>query len=516
MGYRIGIDVGGTNTDAVVLDTDDDVVAKTKQPTTADVTGGIVAALDAVLESVEASDVDHVMLGTTHCTNAVTERRNLNDVAALRIGAPATTGVPPLYEWPNDLLTAVGDNRRIVRGGNEFNGEEIASLDEAEIREFLTSVRGDIDAVAVTSVFSPVRDDHETRAADIARDVLGEEIPVSVSHDIGSIGLLERENATALNAALTSVIRQATTAFRDALDAHDIDADVYFGQNDGTLMSVDYAERYPIFTVACGPANSIRGAAYLADVEDGIIVDVGGTTTDVGVITERFPRESSTPVKIGGVRTNFRMPDLVSIGIGGGSIVDEGDGEIAVGPESVGYELVDRARVFGGDVTTATDVAVARGRADVGSHDPDLDPDVAARAESVIESAIERALERVKTDPNPVPVTIVGGGSILVPDELTGASHVVKPENYDVANAIGAAIAQVSGDVDRIFSLEDHSREDAVQRARDAACNRAVEAGARPDTVAVVDFQEIPIAYLPGNAVRMKAKAAGDLSTEGT
>ncbi|MDY6817315.1 MAG: hydantoinase/oxoprolinase family protein [Halobacteriales archaeon] len=512
MSLRIGIDVGGTNTDAAVLDDTDTVIAETKAVTTADVTEGIINALTGVLdEGIEKAAVEHVMLGTTHCTNAVTERKGLNDIAVVRVGKPATQGVPPLYEWDGDLRAAIGDTATIVRGGHEFDGREITDLDKAAVREFLGTA-GDIDGVAITSVFSPVREEHEQRVAEIAHE-LHDDITVSRSREIGSIGLLERENATALNAALTGVMRAATSAFRDALADHGIDARTYIGQNDGTLMDVEYAERYPIFTVASGPANSIRGAAYLSDITDGIIVDVGGTTTDVGALSAGFPRESAAAVEVGGVRTNFRMPDLLSIGIGGGSIVTD-DEEVTVGPESVGYRLTDEALAFGGETLTATDIAIAQGRAAFGTTEPAVEGALADRAEDYIVSEIEYAIDRMKTGPDPVPVVIVGGGSILLPADIEGAAGVEKPPHFEVANAIGAAIAQVSGDVDRVYSLDEQDREAAVEDARAAAREKAIAAGADPATVEIVDFEEVPLAYLPGNAIRMRAKAAGDLAME--
>src|SRR5207247_630326 len=136
-------------------------------------------------------------------------------------------------------------------------------------------------------------------------------------------------------------------------------------QNDGTLMVMDYALRYPILTIASGPSNSLRGGAFLSGLEDAIVVDVGGTTTDVGVLVGGFPRESAVAVNIGGVRTNFRMPDLISIGLGGGSLVRR-NGAVRVGPDSVGYNLEEDGLVFGGKTLTATDIAVAVGRANLG------------------------------------------------------------------------------------------------------------------------------------------------------
>lgn len=520
MSYRIGIDVGGTNTDAVLLDKDDTILEKTKTPTTPDITSGIINALEEVLDTeVSKDDIDYVMLGTTHCTNAVTERENLNEVAIIRAGAPATTAVKPLFEWPDELAATVGNHTTIIKGGHEFNGEEISPLDEDAAREFLREKADVVNSVAITSVFSPVIDDHEKRLAEIAREELGEDIPVSISSEIGSVGLLERENATVLNAALTRVIREASTAFRAAMEEHGLDAQLYFGQNDGTLMSVNYAENYPIFTVACGPANSIRGAAYLSGIENGLIVDVGGTTSDVGAITDGFPRESAVAVEIGNVTTNFRMPDLISVGIGGGSLVerneDSGSPDVTVGPQSIGYKLVEEGRVFGGDQMTATDVAVAIGRADVGPENPELPDEVAEQANKYIVEEVNRTIDKMKTSQGPSPVVVVGGGSIILPSSFDAASEVHKPDHYDVANAIGAAIAQVSGHVDRVFSLDDMSREQMLEKAKKLARQDAIDAGADPDTVEVVDQEEVPLAYLPGNAVRMKIQASGDLKIKG-
>lgn len=513
-GYRLGIDVGGTNTDAVILDESDEPLAKTKTPTTEDITSGIVAALDDVLEEsgVDVDDLGYVMLGTTHATNAITQRRGLNEVGVLRIGAPATESIRPLLEWPDDLATAVGNNVAILPGGHEFDGREIIELDEEAAREQVREF-ADVDAFAITSVFSPVREEHEERVAAIVREEVGEDVPVSLSNEIGSVGLLERENATAMNAALTSVAAEAASAFLDAMDERGIEARLYFGQNDGTLMSVEYALEYPIFTVASGPSNSVRGAAYLSDVENGIIVDVGGTTTDVGAVVDGFPRESSVAVEIGEVKTNFRMPDLISIGIGGGSLVaEDAGGDVTVGPESVGYRLTEEARCFGGDTLTATDVEVARGGLDIGSVAPAVDDEVADAARAYVAREVERAVDRMKTSPEPVPVVVVGGGSILVPSDLDPASEVSMPDNYEVANAVGVAIAQVSGQVDRIYSLDDQSREEAMADARREATENAVRAGADGDSVEVVDVEEVPLSYLPGNAVRIKVKAAGDLA----
>ena len=127
-------------------------------------------------------------------------------------------------------------------------------------------------------------------------------------------------------------------------------------------MRAELGESYPVRTFASGPTNSMRGAAFLSGLQDALVIDIGGTTSDIGALTDGFPRESAVAASIAGVRTNFRMPDIVSLGLGGGSIVHTD----SIGPESVGLAITDRALVFGGDVLTATDLAVAGGLAEVG------------------------------------------------------------------------------------------------------------------------------------------------------
>ncbi|GGH68183.1 hydantoinase subunit beta [Compostibacillus humi] len=514
--YRIGIDVGGTHTDAVLLDENNEVVSETKASTTTDVTTGIYNAMHKVITeaNVDRENIRYAMLGTTHCTNAIVERKGLNNVAVVRIGAPATLAVKPLTGVPEDLKEALGKYVYLVRGGHEFDGREIAALDEAHLYEIANEVKGKVDSIAITSVFSPVSRVHEERARDIFAEVLGPDVAISLSSEIGSVGLLERENATILNASVVNVAKTAADGFIQALKNEGINASVFFGQNDGTLMSVDYAVKYPIFTVACGPTNSLRGASYLADLTDAIVVDVGGTTSDVGILVNSFPRESSLEVEIGGARTNFRMPDLVSIGLGGGTIIRIKDnGDFTIGPDSVGYRLPEKALIFGGDTLTATDVAVALGKAELG--DPakvaHLDRALLERVYAKMVEMVEEAIDKMKTSADPIPVILVGGGSILLPTELEGASEVIRPEHSGVANAIGSAISQVSGQIEKIYLLDEVGRENALEAAKEEAKEEAVTAGANKDSLVIVDIEDVPLAYLPGNATRIRVKAAGEL-----
>src|SRR5437870_5289386 len=420
---RLGIDVGGTNTDAVLLQ-GKRPVSWFKTPTTRDVTGGITTALKQVLaqSQTEPARVNAVMIGTTHFTNAVVERRRLMQTACIRLGLPATQSLPPMVDWPPDLRETLGNHWYLAHGGHEYDGRPISAFDENEIRGIARRIRElGIRSVAISAVFSPVDQSHERSAAAL----VAAEIPgaaVSLSSEIGRIGLLERENAAIMNACLRDLAVEIVSAFRQSLSALGIKAPFYISQNDGTLMSAAHAEKYPVFTFASGPTNSMRGAAFLSGVKDAMVVDVGGTTTDVGMLVNGFPREASLAVAVGGVRTNFRMPDVYSFGLGGGSLVRRDP--LSVGPQSVGYELTSKALIFGGDVLTASDIAVAAGVADFGerSRVRHLDGGFVQAARERMQTMVAEAIDRMKTSAAPVPVVLVGGGSVLVQDALPGAS----------------------------------------------------------------------------------------------
>lgn len=515
--YKLGIDVGGTNTDAVLIDENLDVAAAVKNPTSGDIYEGIMGAVDAVLaeSGVDPAEIGQAMLGTTQCTNAIVERKSLAPIAILRIGAPASVGIPPMVDWSDDIA-AVAVDSAIIGGGFEYDGKRLAEFDEAACRAFFEGVKGKVGAVAISCVFSGVRNDDELAAAKIAREVLGDDVHVSISSEIGSMGLVERENATILNAALHEVAKRFTEGFAKSLAERGIEhADVYLSQNDGTLMTIENARQYPILTIACGPTNSIRGASYLSKMDDAIVIDVGGTTTDLGVLQSGFPRESGVAVTIGGVRTNFRMPDVVSIGLGGGSIVREHeDGRVTVGPDSVGYEITKHALVFGGDVMTATDIAVRLGMAEVGdaSKVAHIDEAFANKALAVMRELVEEGIDMMKVSNDDIDAILVGGGCIILPTDLAGTAACVKPEHSGCANAIGSAISKVSGTYEALVDYDVTPREQALAAAREAAIAQAVAAGAIRETVEIIDSEDVPLQYYPGHTNRVKVKAAGDLA----
>jgi N-methylhydantoinase A/oxoprolinase/acetone carboxylase beta subunit len=491
----IGIDVGGTNTDAVALATDGRVLARTKTPTTPDPADGIASALATVAH---AGAVTRVALGTTHATNAIVQRRGLRPVAVLRLGAPGSTAVSPFAGWPRDLVEAVAGPVLVAQGGVEVDGRTVP-LDPDEIRRFGASVGTAAGAIAVTGIFSPLDDGQERAAEQLLAEVT--DLPVTIGHEIGGLGLLERENAAIVNAALGEVMAGVIDGLLTASAA--LGAPAFLTQNDGTLMTPALARRLPVLTIGSGPSNSLRGAAALTARTDCLVVDVGGTTSDVGALREGFPRESAVGVTVGGARTNFRMPDLVSVAVGGGTVVADG----RLTGRSVGADLVTQARVFGGETVTLTDVAVAAGRTTIGT-----DPGRAGRDDAALAHAdaeVAEAIRRMRTSPDPVDVVVIGGGGVLLADEIPGARTTVRPEHADVANAIGAAAAPVGGEADLVADVGGTARADAIDRCLEAARDRAVEAGADPAALETVWIDEIPLAYLDRPMSRIRAKVAG-------
>lgn len=513
---RLGIDVGGTNTDGVVVDERGGVVAAAKTATTPEPLDGIRTVMATVIEGLEPTSITQVMLGTTHPANAIIQRKSLDRVGILRLAAPSSYSVRPGAAWPDDLRALVVGPTAIVHGGFEYDGREIAPLDEEAIRRFAGECRGRVAAIAVSCAFSPANYEHELRAEAILQAELGDSVAISLSHQVASLGLLEREDATALNAALLGVSRAVVDGLRGAMTQNGLTAAVYLTQNDGTLMTVEQAVRFPILTVGSGPTNSMRGACALAGITDALVMDVGGTSTDVGILIDGFPRESAAAIEVGGVRTNFRMPDLISIGLGGGTIVRGAGDAVAVGPDSVGYRVVTEALIMGGSTLTLSDISARAGRlSGMGEADRAAGVDRATVDAAIrwVDEQVQTLCDRMKASHADVPLIAVGGGSHLVPDAVEGVSAVIKPPHFAVANAYGAAIAEASGEVDRVYRYDSSSREACLEDAKQLATASAVRAGADPKAVRITAVAEIPMSYVPGGGCRVQVKAAGPLAS---
>lgn len=389
-----------------------------------------------------------------------------------------------------------------------------------------------ITTVALVGVFSPL--DHRGTNEAACKGLMLQQNPnlsVVCSADIGSVGLLERENATILNASILDLAKKTIRAFCQAMKDLQLKCPLYLTQNDGTLTSAAMAAERPIQTFASGPTNSLTGAAYLAGLDQRsnnssirgntdtqiLVMDVGGTTTDVcALLPSGFPRKAPNFVEVGGVRTAFPIPEVLSVGLGGGSRIhiDHAQDAVSVGPDSVGYRLTQEALVFGGHTMTSTDIVVASGKAGLGepSRVAHLPATIIDKARAGIKKILERAIDEMKVSDQPVTLLLVGGGSIVYMDALEGVTECILPPHYDSANAVGAAIAKVSGEVDVIEILEGRDEGAVVEAAKQQAVQAAIARGADKDDVSVVEVDKIPLQYVTNKAVRLIVKAVGRLA----
>ncbi|KAK7032883.1 hypothetical protein R3P38DRAFT_2618769 [Favolaschia claudopus] len=511
--YRIGVDVGGTNTDAAIIDLaaisspqTRGVISSTKRETSVNVTEGIEAAVRKVISdaNINPDKILSLTIGTTHFINAVVQadQRRLSKVA--------------FVDFPPHLTSLINGHTAIIKGGLQIDGRAINEINKAEVVEQAQQIKSKgIKDIVLVGIFSPldVNGSNEYAARDMLREELGPEVRIVCSRDVAQLGFIERENASILNAAIGAYARRTIRGFQDTMKRLGLLCPLYLTQNDGTLMSAEDAARLPIRTFCSGATNSMRGASFLAGIDlrrkeltgkSLIVVDVGGTTTDVGVLLPSgLPRQAAAFVEVGGIRTNFSMPDVQSIGLGGGSRVrTDVDDRVTVGPDSVGHHLLRDAKIFGGQILTATDVAVRSGAGTIG--DPskldNVAEDLVARARVVTTRLLENTIDRMKTVPEDCTVLLVGGGSILVPQQLKGVNEIIIPPFHDVANAVGAAIARGK------------QLPEVLENFKTLAVSKAVAAGAEPTTIAVAEVNVLPVQYVTNQATRIIVKAIGDLA----
>ncbi|TFK39114.1 hydantoinase/oxoprolinase [Crucibulum laeve] len=541
--FRLGVDVGGTNTDSALIDITKShdpstrgVVASFKHTTTPDVTDGIETAVRNVLQDAQidpsSPNILSLTIGTTHFVNAVvqSDTRRLAKVAVIRLAAPYSDECPPFIDFPDNLKHIMNGHSAIINGGLQIDGRIVSELDEEEVIQQTKEIRKKgLKNIVLVGIYSPLDVDgkNEYKARDIIQRELGNTVNIVCSRDVGQIGFLERENASILNASILTFAQKTIRGFQRAMNRLGLTCPLYITQNDGTLMSASAASRLPIRTFSSGPTNSMRGASYLAGIDlkskDGtgksmLVMDIGGTTTDVGVLLPSgFPRQAAAFIEVAGVRTNFSMPDVQSIGLGGGSRVRVSkDGAVTVGPDSVGHNLTQAAKVFGGEELTATDIAVRSDGHTIG--DPSLlsrlNASVVSSAQRRMNLLLENVIDRMKTSAEDCDLLLVGGGSILSPKELKGVSRIITPPFHGVANAVGAAIANISGEVDTIEILEGKSLAEAIERIKSQALANAARMGASTATIRIADVKVLPVQYVTNQATRIIVTAVGELGTD--
>ena len=510
--YVIGMDIGGTNTDAVLVDEQNKIVWSVKTTTTEDISLGFEAALNNLIEraSISPEQIQGVFLGTTHATNAILQKRDLFRVGVIRIAGQRPETLPVAFAWPEELKNAVIGGAETISGGLECHGDTLTDLCKDEIRKAIESLlEKEVDSIAIIGVFSPLNGYQEQVVSDWIKEIAGSDFPISLSHEIGGIGFIERENSTILNAALKRVMQKGFYSLQAACTALKLTCPLMITQNDGSLIEIQRAIDYPVLTISAGPTNSFIGGAKLAGLENTIVVDIGGTSTDIGLVRKGFPIRSLNKSNIGGVSLNFSVPDVLSIALGGGSTVCFDIDQPIIGPNSVAKELTSRALCFGGDKLTLTDIALCMGNLEIKESNPDLvclGLDSAKVVFKKIKAQLDVLIANIQGENKDIPVVFVGGGSALLPSSYFQEGYQM-PSFFNVANAYGAALSEISGTIDTVVSLQ--NREEILNQLYEKAKKKAIDQGARPETLRLIDQQIIPYSYVPNQMARVVIRYSG-------
>ncbi len=505
MKYIIGVDIGGTNTDAVLVDENETIIATTKVATTEEINEGFEDAILDLLKkaAISPADIEGVFLGTTHATNAILQRQDLFRVGVIRIAGQYPDLLPPGYAWPQELRQKVIACEETISGGFNCDGGILAPLCKNQTQRAIHNlIAKGAESIAIVGVFAPLNGDQEDEVAALVPP----QFPVSLSYEIGGIGFIERENSTILNAALKQVMLKGFLQLQKTIQRLQITGVLMVTQNDGSLISLQRAINYPVLTISAGSTNSFIGGSRLAQKEDAIIVDIGGTSTDVGLMLRGFPDRSLNRSMIGGVSLNSAMPDVLSIALGGGSYIRFLGDAPQIGPESVGKDLTQKALCFGGDTLTLTDAAVTMETLPIPNVIVSLTRTQSSAIFCTVKNCIEALVNQLQLKETQLPVIFVGGGAGLLPQSFLN-KQIIIPQYFNVANAYGAALSEISGTVDTVVSLQ--NREKVLLRLYEEAKQKAIDQGAQAETLRLVDQQILPYSYVPNQMARVIVRYSG-------
>lgn len=324
--YGLGIDTGGTFTDAVIVDLDDNSVAvKKKSPTThRDLSIGLHASVDAVFASCEIrpEDISLVGISTTLATNSILEGKG-GEVGLILIG------------WnPMEPVHFGEKHQAFVKGGFDSRGRAVEQLDEKEVRKAVKKVSRNVDAIAISGLFSTMNTSQESRVKEIAAEMTG--LPTVAGHELsGTLGIDVRTETTVLNAKLIPAVSKFFDDVKRTFVSKGITAPIMAYKGDGSVMDLEQAKMYPVETILSGPAASAVGGTALSGKEDCVIVDVGGTSTDIAVMDEGFPMIQEEGASVGKWRTRVKAVDMYTVALGGDSRITMKDSKFTIGPDRV-------------------------------------------------------------------------------------------------------------------------------------------------------------------------------------
>lgn len=450
---RVGVAVESARAVGVVLDAEETVLADAAvgpEPS-AEPAELLARVVVRMVPEEDRGRVDRVVLADPGPLAALARPSVLPRVGVLRIGAPATTAVPPLTGWPDPLADAVRGPVAVVRGGHRYDGRTLAELDAEAVVAFGSACRGAVAAVAVNGVHAHMNPAHEREAGALLAELLGPDVPVLTGHDLAGTGLLERENTSVLGGAVAPQVQRFVEHAGAALAAAGVAGELYFMGGDGTVLPAASAVRHPLHLLGAGHAAAGAGAAALSDSRNLVVVEAGDAGVRISPRVLGVPVDSGALVDIAGVRTGLRRPRLV---------------ELCPPPRRVDAERLRR------EVTRAADEA--RG------------------------GPVVLAGERADTLP-------------ALAGRLPGGIEVLHPARARLAAAIGAAGGHAAGRVDRLFFFGPGGREDCVAEARRRAAELAIRAGADPRLLRIGEVREGVMTYVPVPCVRLRVTASGPL-----
>lgn len=510
----IGLDVGGTHTDVVLLGSRC-IEKKVKVPTDAqNLFKTVLTGLEAITQGVDQSNIERLVLSTTLTTNAVVQKK-IPPVGIIVSGGP---GIDPESYRTNDHYYTVA-------GSIDHRGREVSAVVESEIREIGEKLKADgIRYVGVVGKFSVRNPSHENRIAEILGDSFDK---IFLGHRVsGTLNFPRRIATTFINTATYSVHRDFVEAVRQSLKQEGLTMPIYLLKADGGTMNFESSIDYPAQTALSGPAASVMGAISSSrEGEDALILDIGGTTTDIALLVNRVPVLEPLGVRVGRFKTLIRSLRTYSVGLGGDSAVRVENGELLIGPQRQG-----RAMAYGGPVPTPTDALIVMGkirdgdsvraRAGLQPIADSLGLSVEKAAEAVFDRTARLILaeavgmvERTNRKPvytvhellegyqiTPRKILVLGGPAYYFAEYLERISEyeVEAVPEWGVANALGAALARTTCDVMLYADGEQgvvtapqedfnqhigrsYTKKDAVVQALELLRTKALRRGADPD-----------------------------------
>lgn len=539
----LGIDVGGTHTDAVLIDEHKGIISKFKVKTDKNkLLETIITALREVTSGYDVKKIANVNLSTTLSTNAIVENR-LEKTALFISSGPGI----------NPSNFRIGNNTYIISGSIDHRGNEVATLDTDALSKALAECRQEgIKVFAAVTKFSTRNNSHENEIAEVIKN---DSDYTTMGHELSSQLSFPRRTATAYyNSAVWRIYNSFIDAIIGGLKNIGIEAPVNILKADGGTMPLAVSRKIPVESILSGPAASIMGIIALSSIkDDSVILDIGGTTTDIAIFAAGSPLLDKDGTALDGIPTLVRSLQNRSIGIGGDSVIKISGGEVTVGPEREGPCMAD-----GGDAPALVDALNYKGiisymdtaRSSEGIRA--LSKKSKLSADDIAEKAVNFSIRKIKEEINrileeinqkpvytihemvhghkiiPKKMYLIGGPARALSAVMSDGIEILVPENYDVANAIGAALARttfetelfsdtgkgkmvmpnigIEEQVSRKYSIED-AEADAKRHAREYLEKAGYKI--KDSDITIIEssiFRMINDYYASGNDIRVKCQ----------